>query len=85
MVDPQTFLDNSNKHINRDGDPDLCLHSILGGSIKRFDPKMHLDPFEKQLDLPATTKEFCNRNDLYLVRSKIPASSRKLGGRPVLE
>jgi len=60
MVDPQTFLDNSNKHINRDCDPDLGFYGILGGSIKRFDTKVLFDPFEKDLDLPATLKQFGN-------------------------
>ena len=43
--------------VNRDGDPDLSLHSVLVGAIKGLDAQMLLDPFKKQLDLPATFVE----------------------------
>src|SRR6266566_1078967 len=33
--------------MNRDGDPDLSLHSVLAGAVERFDAKVLFDPFEK--------------------------------------
>jgi len=38
----------------------LGLDGILGGPVKRFDTKVLLDPFEKDLDLPATLKQLGN-------------------------
>ena len=49
----ESFLDESHEDITRDGYPDLGLHRILGGAVKPVDAEMLLDPFEKQLDLPA--------------------------------
>ena len=51
------FFDNGYQHVNRNCNPDLGLDGILGGSIKRFDTKVLLDPFEEDLDLPATLKQ----------------------------
>jgi len=56
----QLFFDNGHQHINGDCYPDLSLDGILGGPIKRFDTKMLFDPFEEDLDLPATLKQFAN-------------------------
>ena len=42
------------QHINADGDPYLGLHRVGCGAIKRFDPEMLLDPFEKQFDQSTT-------------------------------
>ena len=52
------LFDNGYHHVNGDGDPNLGFDSILGGSVKRFDSKVLFDPFEEQLDLPATSKQF---------------------------
>ena len=54
------FFDNGHQHVNGDVNPDLGFNGILGGPIKRFDTKMLFDPFEEQLDLPATTKQLGN-------------------------
>jgi hypothetical protein len=51
------FFDNGHQHVNSDCNPDLGLDSILGGPIKRFDTKVLFDPFEEDLDLPATLKQ----------------------------
>jgi hypothetical protein len=51
------FFDNGHQHVNSDCNPDLGLDGILGGPIKRFDTKVLLDPFEEDLDLPATLKQ----------------------------
>jgi len=49
----KSFFDDRDQNVYRDGDPDLRLDGVLGGSEERLDPKMLFDPFEKQLDLPA--------------------------------
>lgn len=43
----ELFFDDSHKNVNGDGDPDLSLDCILGGSVKRLDPKVLFDPFEE--------------------------------------
>jgi len=52
------FFDDGHQHVNGDCCPDLSLDGILGGSIKCFDSKVLLDPFEEEFDLPATPKQF---------------------------
>jgi len=54
----QLFFDNGHQHVNGDCYPNLGLGCIRGGSIKCFDPKVLLDPFEEEFDLPATPKQF---------------------------
>jgi len=49
----QAFLGNGDQHVSADRDPDLRLDRVLVGAIKRLDAQVLLDPFEKQLDLPA--------------------------------
>jgi len=49
----QPLLDDRHKDINRDGDPNLGPHRVLGCSIESFDPQVLFDPTEKQFDLPA--------------------------------
>ncbi len=51
------FFDNGHQHVNSDCNPDLGFDGILGGPIKRFDTEVLLDPFEEDLDLPATLKQ----------------------------
>ena len=62
MVQIQGFLHDGHENINRDGDPDLSFDCILGGAIKGLDPKMLLDPFEKQLYLPTAAIKIGNRD-----------------------
>jgi len=38
--------------------PDLSFDGILGGPVKRLNTKVLLDAFEKDLDVPATLKQF---------------------------
>lgn len=49
----QFLLDDRNENVNRNNHPDLCFHGVLGGLIKRFDPKVLLDPTEEEIHLPA--------------------------------
>jgi hypothetical protein len=48
----QTFLEYRDQHVYADRDPDLRLDRVLAGAQKGLDPKVLLDPFEEQLDLP---------------------------------
>lgn len=50
------LLDDSDKYINRNGDPDLSLHGVWRSTIECFDSKM-FDPFEENLDLPTVLEE----------------------------
>jgi hypothetical protein len=49
----QPLLNDRGEDVNRDGNPDLRLHCVLGSPVKRLDPKVLLDPTKEQLDLPA--------------------------------
>src|SRR5438034_532651 len=49
---PDALADDRHQHINRDCDPDLGLHGVVAGPIKRLDSQVLLDPFEKQFYLP---------------------------------
>jgi hypothetical protein len=57
----QAFLGNGDQHVSADRDPDLRLDRVLGGSKKRFDPQVLLDPLEEQFDLPALAIQVCNQ------------------------
>lgn len=39
------------QHVDADRDPDLCLHSVLGGAVEALDAQVLVDPFKEQLDL----------------------------------
>ena len=39
----------------------MSFHGVLGSAVERLDPKILFDPFEEQLDLPATFEEQSNR------------------------
>jgi hypothetical protein len=54
LVQIQGLLHNNQENINGDGNPDLSFDCIFNNTIKILDSEMLLDPFEKQLDLPAT-------------------------------
>ena len=58
--DLQFFLDNGDENINTDGDPDLGLHCVLGGSIKGLDSKVLFDPLEEEFHLPAAFVQLGN-------------------------
>ena len=47
------LLNDGDQHIGGYGAPDLRFHRILGRAQKTLDTQMLLDPFEKQLHLPA--------------------------------
>jgi len=57
-LDAETFADDGDQDVNRDGDPDLCLHRVLTGSIESFDAQVLFDPLEEQLHLPALLVDF---------------------------
>ena len=47
LLQPKALASDGYQHMNRDGDPDLSLHSVLAGAVERFDAKVLFDPFEK--------------------------------------
>jgi len=49
----QPFLDNRHDQIEGNGNPDLCLYSVLRSSVKALDAQVLLDPFEEKLYLPS--------------------------------
>ena len=48
----QALFHDGHQDIDRDGDPYLRLHGVLGCAEKGLDTQMLLDPLEEQLDLP---------------------------------
>src|SRR5258708_33709960 len=68
----ELLFDDGDEHVDRDGDPDLGLHSVLGGAEETLDTEMLLDPFEKQFDLPTALVESANgqRRELKVVGQK---------------
>lgn len=57
----QSFLDDGDESVDRDGHPDLCPHGVFGCSIERLDPQILFDPAEEQFDLPAKLIDFGDR------------------------
>jgi len=57
----QPLLNDRGKNIDRDGNPDLRFHGVLGSPQKSLDPKILLDPSEEQLDLPAELVKLSDR------------------------
>ena len=60
-LDSELLLDDRYQHIHGDGNPDLSFHGVLGSAAERLDSKILFDPFEEQLDLPATFEKQSNR------------------------
>src|ERR1039457_937099 len=57
----EALLDDGDQDVDGDRDPDLRLHRVVGRAVELFDPKMLLDPFEEQFDLPAALVESADR------------------------
>ena len=53
----QPLLDDGYQDVDRDRDPHLRLHGVLGGSEERLDPQVLLDPPEEEFDLPSLLVE----------------------------
>lgn len=60
-LEVESFLEDGDKHIDRDGDPDLGLDGILGGAEEGFDAQVLLDPLEKEFHLPSVAVEIGHR------------------------
>ena len=60
-IDMEPLLDDRHQHIDRDGDPDLSLHRVLGGAEKRLDAQVLFDPLEEEFDLPSAPVKFRDR------------------------
>ena len=59
-VEGEPLPDDGHQDIDRDGDPDLRLHSGLSGAVKGFNAQVLLDPFEEQFHLPALLVDLCD-------------------------
>ena len=53
----ESFLDDGDQQVDRDGDPDLGFHRVFAGSVEGLDAQVLLDPLEEQFDLPAAFVE----------------------------
>ena len=60
MRQSESLAQDGDEDVDGDGDPDLGLHGVGRSAIEGLDPQMLLDPFEEQLDLPATTVKLCD-------------------------
>ena len=60
-VQGKALLDDCDENIDRNRDPDLGFHGIVGGAVELLDPQMLLDPFEEQLDLSTAFVESADR------------------------
>jgi len=52
-VQCESVLEKGHKNIDRNGDPDLALHSVFGGAGEGLYPPVLLDPLETGCDGPA--------------------------------
>jgi len=57
----EALFDDGDEYVDRHRNPDLRLHRVLRNADKAFDAQVLLDPFEKQLDLPAIAIELGDR------------------------
>jgi len=60
-IDSQLLLDDGNKKIYADRDPNLGLYSILGSAEERLDAQVLFDPLEEKFHLPAALVQLRNR------------------------
>ena len=54
------LIETSHHEVHTDCDPDLSSYGVFTGSVEGFDAQVLLDPFEEQLDAPATFIDECN-------------------------
>ena len=55
--------DDGEEAVNGHGYPELRPHGVLRVAVKRLDFQVLLDPFEKQLHLPALLVKLCDDDD----------------------
>ena len=60
QFDFEFFLDDCDKNVNADGNPDLSLYGVGTGSEERLDSQVLFDPFEKNFYPPAVLVELSN-------------------------
>ena len=72
FLDPMLFFENRHQKVDADCDPDLGADGVFVGAVKRFDPQVLLDPFEKEFDLPAVFVDRRNgqRGQVEVIRNK---------------
>ncbi len=57
----QPLFYDGDEHVGRDRGSDLRLHGVLARAVELLDPKMLLDPFEEEFDLPSAAVQLGNR------------------------
>src|SRR5487761_638397 len=70
----EPLFENGHQDIGRDGDPNLGLHGVLGGTVESFDAQVLLDPLEEQLDPPSRLVE---QGDVQCRKGKIVGQKRE--------
>jgi len=82
MLQIQPLLHNGNRHIGRNGDPDLCLDGVFGRALESLDSKVLFDPFEEQFHLPSLLAQSANREGwqmkLLVRNSKVFPASKSM-------
>jgi hypothetical protein len=53
----ESFFDDGDQQVDRDGDPDLGFDRVFAGSVEGLDAQVLLDPLEEQFHLPAAFVE----------------------------
>jgi hypothetical protein len=81
LLQPKALASDGYQHINRDGDPDLSLHSVLAGAVERFDAKVLFDPFEKLVSQNQTKPGGAKKRRLHFKSKKVEMSLKPLGYR----
>lgn len=71
----QSFFDDCREDVNRDGNPNLCLHGVFGGPVECLDPEVLFDPSEEELDLPA---ELIKQRDRQSGKGKVVRQERQI-------
>lgn len=57
LVQSGRLVENGHHQVSADCDPDLGLHRVLARAAEGLDAQVLLDPFEEELDLPASLVE----------------------------
>ena len=56
----EALADDGHQHVDRHGNPDLGLHSVLAGPVEGLDSEVLLDPLEEQFHLPSRFVDLCD-------------------------
>lgn len=60
MFESEFFLDDRHEDIDSNGDPDLRLHGVLGGTVEGLDSEVLLYPPEEEFHFPSRLVQLCD-------------------------